>query len=161
MRPSWTISTAPRRMTRTYSTGSAPSEKIVAPAAYDSSSASAATRSTVASSSASNGVWPRRKRVISCSAAGAVLKAACRPRSWRHLAHRGLAEVRHLGRVLTQHLDRLAVVDGEVVDRPEDHDDADEQNRDVLPIPVSVGSRAGGQRVVDLFARPSDVDGHK
>src|SRR5215467_6406090 len=122
------ISTEPVRMIRRYPTGAVPCEKIAFPAGNSSSSATAA-----------NGGCEPRKPVMSSIGLGSGL-----------LTSGGYPGGRHAGLVLGQDRGRAAAQRDEVVDGPRAAEEADENERSPLVVPMVAA--------VDGHPRPEQVD---
>src|SRR5215467_2382331 len=133
------ISTEPVRMIRRYPTGAVPCEKIAFPAGNSSSSATAATRASSPAPTASNGGCEPRKPVMSSIGLGSGL-----------LTSGGYPGGRHAGLVLGQDRGRAAAQRDEVVDGPRAAEEADENERSPLVVPMVAA--------VDGHPRPEQVD---
>src|SRR5215470_18734661 len=132
------ISTEPARTTRRYPTGPVPCEKIVFPAEKLSVSVTAATRASSSASTASNGGCAARNPAMSSIGSRSSLLAVAGDPG-------GL-----VGAVLGQDRGRAPAQRDEVVGGSHAAEDADEDERSPLVVPVVAA--------VDLGPRPRQVD---
>src|SRR5215831_17581604 len=133
------ISTEPARTTRRYPTGPVPCEKIVLPAGKLSISVTAAKRASSSAPTASNGGCAARNPAMSSIGADSGLFIAG--------GHPGGLTA---GTVLGQDRGRAAAQRDQVVDDPDTTEEADEDERSPLVVPLVIA--------VDLGPRPRQVD---
>src|SRR6516165_998187 len=133
------ISTEPARTTRRYPTGPVPCEKIVFPPGKFSVSVTAATRASSSASTASNGGCAARNPAMSSIGSGSGL-----------LAGGGDPGGLTAGAVLCQDRGRAAAQRDEVVHGPRAAEEAHEDERSPLVVPVVAA--------VDGHPRPEQVD---
>src|SRR5215831_19738050 len=133
------ISTEPVLTIRRYPAGAVPCEKIVFPAGKSSISVTAATRASSSAPTASKGGCEPRKPAMSSMRSGSGLLAAA-----------GDPGGRNAGPVLGQDRGRAAAQSDEIVGGSHAAEDADEDERSPLVVPLVVA--------VDLGPRPRQVD---